>query len=199
MSPGRTIRTAVAFVLLLACGARGSLGDNAGQPDPDAQIGRILSDWERRSSERSGLDVRFVREDHDRTREEKKNYTGRVVLLPKGPALVEMMNQDRPGRLGDSERLVWTTDEFHQIRPEQKTQFVWPIAEKDRNRLPAVLALPFFWHLSAEGLKSRYRIELLKERPEIWLLRIKPLSEVGRQSFSAAYLDLDRSTFLPRR
>jgi hypothetical protein len=199
MSARHTIGTAFSFVLLFTGGATASVDDSPGQPGADTRLGRILSDWERRSSARSSVDVRFTRTDRDSMWGDKENYTGRVVLLPKGPALVEMMKRDRTGQVGEMDRFVWTTEEFHQFRAERKEHFIWPIAEKDRGRLPADLALPFFWHLSAEGLKSRYRIDLLKEEPETWLFRIKPLSENGRQSFSSAFLYLDRATYLPRR
>ena len=140
-----------------------------------------------------------MREDRDKNWGETENYTGRVVLLPKGLASVEMQKHDRAGQVASTERLVWMTEEFHQFRPEHKKHIIWPIAEPDRGRVPAVLALPFFWHLSVEGLKSRFRIELLEEKPETWVFRIKPLSDIGRQSLSTAFLSLDRSTFLPRQ
>jgi hypothetical protein len=199
MFGSRTIGTALVVVLLFIGGATASLDDHSVQPDADTRLGRILSDWERRSSTRSSVDVRFTRTDCDMMWGDKKNYTGRVVLLPNGLALVEMMKRDRAGQVAETDRFVWTTEEFHQFRPEQKMHVVLPIAEKDRGRLPAVLALPFFWHLSVEGLKTRYRIELLEERPETWVFRIKPLSDIGRQSLSTAFLSLDRSTFLPRQ
>jgi hypothetical protein len=199
MAASRTIGTAFSFVLLFTCGATASADDHSAQPDADTGLGRILSDWERRSSARLSVDVRFTRTDRHTMWGDKENYTGRVVLLPKGLALVEMMKRDRAGQVGETDRFVWTTEEFHQFRAERKEHIIRPIAEKDRGRLPAVIALPFYWHLSAEGLKSRYRIELFKELPETWLFRIKPLSENGQQSFSTAFLYLDRMTYLPRR
>ena len=201
MSPGHKIRTAFAVLVLFPGAATAAIDDNPRQPaaSADARLARILKEWEQRSSARTSIDIRFVREDRDNNWGDKESFTGRVVLLPKGLALVETMKRDRSGRVASTERLVWTPEEFHQFRPEQKKHFIWPIAQQDRGRLPAVLALPFFWHLSPDGLKSRYQIELLKEQPDTWLLRIKPLSEIGRQSFSTAFLSLDRSTFLPRR
>jgi hypothetical protein len=199
MFGSRTIGTAFAVVLLLTGSAIAALDDNPGQPGADTPLGRILNDWERRSSARSSVDVRFTRTDRHTMWGDKENYTGRVVLLPKGLALVEMMKRDRAGQMGETDRFVWTSEEFHQFRAERKEHIIWPIAEKDRGRLPADLALPFCWHLSAAGLKSRYRIELLKELPETWLFRIKPLSESSRQAFSTAFLYVDRATYLPRR
>jgi hypothetical protein len=201
MSPGHKIRTAFVVLVLFTGAATASIDDNPGQPEvpADARLARVLKEWEQRSSGRKSIDIRLVREDRDNNWGEKEIYTGRVVLLPKGPAFVDMMKRDRAGQVATTERLVWTKEEFHQIRLEQKMHFVWPIAQKDQGRLPSVLALPFFWHLSSDALKSRYQIELLKEQPDTWLFRIKPLADMGRQSFSMAYLFLDRSTFLPRR
>jgi hypothetical protein len=73
------------------------------------------------------------------------------------------------------------------------------IAEMDRGRLPAMLAIPFIWNMSAETLQSRYRVKLEAEQPETWLLRLARLSRTGREPFSAACVWLDRTNYLPRR
>ena len=84
MFGSRTIGTAFVVVLLFIGGATASLDDHSVQPDADTRLGRILSDWERRSAARSSVDVRFTRTDCDTMWGDKKNYTGRVVLLPNG-------------------------------------------------------------------------------------------------------------------
>ncbi len=45
----------------------------------------------------------------------------------------------------------------------------------------------------------RYRLELVKEDDEIWVLGFTPLTESGRSCFSKAYLVLERATCLPKR
>ena len=109
------------------------------------------------------------------------------------------MYGDEEAGTTSTERNLWTNGAMHQLRLERKEHIIWPIAAEDRERLPAVLALPFLWNLKVEALKARYRIELVKEEAETWLLIIAPLSDAGQTSFSKAYLQLDRTTYLPRR
>ena len=88
---------------------------------------------------------------------------------------------------------------MHQLLPERREHLLWPIDEQDRGRLPAILALPFFWKLTAESMKCRHEVELLKEKAGAWFLRITPRSRDGSPSFSRAFLELEQASFLPRR
>jgi len=98
------------------------------------------------------------------------------------------------------ERIIWADDAIHQFLSGSKQHFVWPIAAEDRGRLPTVLALPFGWRLDAGGLKSRFRVELVSDnQPGSCLLRFTPSTPIGRETFSKAYVELDRATYLPRR
>jgi hypothetical protein len=104
------------------------------------------------------------------------------------------------GGAHDKERIIWGEDSVHQFFSKTQTHIAWPIAAEDRGRLPALLALPFCWKLNVEGLKSRFRVELVAEqRPATCLLRFTPLTRIGRETLSKAYVELDRSTYLPRR
>jgi TIGR03009 family protein len=193
------IRVASLCVALSAIVASAAPDDVPAQAQREAPLNEILREWERRSSERSSLDVRFTREDRDQKWHEKKNYAGRLVLFPKQLALVEMQETVSEGHFSSTERYVCSTDEFHIVRPEKKTHTIYSIAETDRGRLPSILALPFCRHLSVKDLESRYDIALLNYRPETWLLRFKPRAAAGRGWFSIAYLCLDKSTYLPQR
>jgi hypothetical protein len=104
------------------------------------------------------------------------------------------------GGAHDQERIIWGEHKFHQFISKSKTHIVWPIAAEDRGRLPACVALPFCWNLGVEDLKSRFRVELVADEPTgACLLRFTSLTPIGRESFSKAFVELDRSTYLPRR
>jgi hypothetical protein len=144
------------------------------------------------------VDVRFTLESRNPAWGDER-LRGRVVLQRSGRAAVETEKQAPDGTFVPSERLVWTGRAFHQLRFEGKKHFVWPRGESDRGRYPEMLALPFFWNLTADAVGPRYRVGLLKQEDERWILSFTEPSESRRPWFSKAYLALDRKTFLPRR
>lgn len=189
------VLASLAAVALLAGDPPGAPGK---APGPDARLSRILDNWHRRSAARSSLEIRCTRLDRGPNWGDE-SYSGRIVLLPDGQALVEFVKRDAKGKPIDTERCIWTTEAFHRILPERKDHLVWPIGAQDRGRLPAMLALPFLWHVDVERLTSRYSVALLKEESDAWVLSFVPLTEAGRTRFSRAYLQLEKETFLPRR
>jgi hypothetical protein len=190
------------FVVMLLCTGNRAVAfkDDPTNPGADARLGKILDEWQRRSSQWKSLEVRYVGLQNNLNWRDQELFLGRIVLLPKGQALVEVKRSDHAEeRKIESTQWVWTVDALHEIRRESKKHTVWPISGKDRGRLPAPLVLPFCWNLSTEGLNSRYRVELVKEDAETWLLRVAPRSKTGAQGFTAAFILLDRATYLPRR
>jgi hypothetical protein len=164
----------------------------------EARLDRIIEEWHRRSAAHASLDVRFALRERDSRWSEDVSGIGRIVLTSGGRMLVEL---DRGiGGAHDEERIIWGEDSVHQFISKTKTHIAWSIAAEDQGRLPAFLALPFCWKLNVESLKSRFRVELVAEqRPTTCLLRFTPLTPIGRETLSKAYVELDRSTYLPRR
>jgi len=172
----------------------------AAAPDSkmDAKLNDVLENWQRRSKERTRLDVLVTRKDSESSLGDQ-NFTGRVVLLPKSQAYVEFSERDPAGESRLSERWVWTKEAVHHFRADQKQHFIWPIAEQDRGRLPAMLALPFLWHVDANQLHSRYTIRLHSEEADSWILAFEPVKNTSACSFSKAYLKLSKEMLLPQR
>ena len=172
------------------------------EPGVESQLDRILNDWEHRAAAWTCLDVRFTGRARNSTWAEDEPLTGRVVLTSSGRAYVDVVGSDDPSKANKSsytERIIWTDDEVHQIHPATKEHIIWPIAAEDRGKLPVFLALPFCWHLSSDSLKARYHVELLASKhADTWLLGITPSTEVGKDDFKKAFIELDRSTYLPR-
>ncbi len=200
MPVGYGLQAVLAIVVQLVGTAVATPKDEPAQQSADARLARILHEWELHSAKWKSLDVRYSGVETDRAWSDKKPFSGRVVLIRKGRALVEYAPGDaREKKNAGQQRIIWTDDAMHVDVPERKMDIVWAIDAKDRGRLPAVLALPFFWNLTTEGLKSRYKVELVKEERETWYLRITPLPKAGQDGSSAAYIALDRATYLPRR
>jgi RNA polymerase sigma factor (sigma-70 family) len=173
-------------------------------PDPpapqgaEARLDRILEEWHRRSAAHASLDVRFTLRERDSRWAEDVSGTGHIVLTSAGRMLVEIDRGTKGAH--DKERIIWGEDAVHQFISKPKTHIAWPVAAGDRGRLPAFLALPFCWKLNVEGLKSRFRVELVADKPPgTCLLRFTPLTPIGRETLSKALVELDLSTYLPRR
>jgi RNA polymerase sigma factor (sigma-70 family) len=165
----------------------------------ERHLNQILDEWGRQSATWTTLDVRFTGRAGNSAWGDDESLTGRVVLTAAGRAFLNIASSKK-NKSSYTESVIWTHDEVHQIHPATKNHIVWSIAAEDRGRLPVVLTLPFFWHLSPGKLKTRYDIELLAgQHADSWLLRFAPLLQVGRDDFSKAYIELDRSTYLPRR
>jgi hypothetical protein len=194
------LQAAFAIAVLIFGKAPGLLEYAPAQPGAGADLAKILDEWQRRSAARKSLEVRYVGVNDDRAWDSREPFSGRVVLFSKVQALAEVTRGEASKKDNDySERLIWKDDALHQIQPAMKQDTVWPISAKDRGRLPAPLALPFLWNMSTKLLESRYRVELVKEEAETWLLSVTPLTKPGRDWCSKAFIWLDRATYLPRR
>ena len=173
------------------------------EPAVQSELDRILNDWEDRAAAWTTLDVRFTGQVRNSKWGEDEPLTGRVVLTSSGLAYLEIASSADPMKANKSsytDRIIWTNDEVHQIHPATKEHIIWPIAAEDRGKLPVFLASPFCWRLSSASLKARYHVKLLaSEHADSLMLAITPSSAVDKETFSKAWIELDRSTFLPRR
>jgi hypothetical protein len=107
--------------------------------------------------------------------------------------LVELQRRGAVNEVVETQRYVWTTDELHSLHVETKLHAIWSIEEKERGRLPAIVALPFCWRAKVKDLESRYDIALMDYRADGWLLRFSPRTQDDKRWFSVAYLYLDKS------
>ncbi len=101
MLTGRDVRTALVVVVLVTGEGSTTVGDHPLPPDANAKLTRMLSDWQRRSSARKSLDVRFMGETRRPAWNERERFTGRVVLLRKGLARLDYESvsaKDQQGR-----------------------------------------------------------------------------------------------------
>ena len=165
--------------------------------DAGGASAQILENWQRRNALRDSVEVQFEGTRVDRSWGSKELLSGRVVLFWNGHALVE--TTESRNKVSRTTRLIWADDSMHYMVPDEKLHVVNPIAAEDRGQLPAVLALPFQWRLTGDRLKEQYRVELVKEEADVWILRFTPLTHAGRTWCLAAFVWLDRRTYLPRR
>ncbi len=195
----RSLVGIIPVVVVLAGSYQPSLADEPAKAADETKLNRILDEWQRRSATRTSIDVSFTRTDKSEKWGMDESFTGRVVLLPEGRAFVQTFKPTQDGRVVETERVVWIAHALHVFRFESKSRVNLSIQPEGRGRLPAVLALPFLWHLDIPALKAHFEPALAKEDAETYVLSFIPLTETGRESLSKAFLVLDRTSYLPRR
>lgn len=172
-------------------------------PKPDARMKPILAEWEQRSGRLKSLDVKISRMDIDPAWKEKEQYVGRAFLQSPNLACLDF-KKVTPGPEGknllvDNERIVCTGTEVWQYKPETKQVFIFPLDKQDQKRALEEGPLPFLFNMRAADAEARYYMSVVKEEKEHFIISIIPKLQIDQESFSKAFLQLNKSTYLPDR
>jgi TIGR03009 family protein len=180
----------------------------AGQPPAaanDPRMKAVLREWERRSAQLKSLDVRIKRLDQDPAWNEIEQYEGRAVLQSPNLACLEfkkvVKDPKDPKKEGlvDHERIVCTGSEVWQYKYDTRQIFIFPLDREQQKRALEEGPLPFLFNMRAADAEARYIMNVVKEEKDYFWIRVLPLIQIDRESFSQAYLKLGRATYLPER
>jgi TIGR03009 family protein len=179
--------------------------------DP-AKMDWLLEQWEKQSARLKTLDVTIFRVDDTPTWNEIEYYEGRALFQSPNLAFIDFhkIQQDENKRpLKDPktgkylstpyERIVCTGAEVWQYRSDTQQIFIFPLEKDEQAKALEEGPLPFLFNMKADEVRQRYQLTLMSEDAKSYGVSIKPKLEVDRESFSLAFVRLDRKYLLPVR
>jgi TIGR03009 family protein len=178
------------------------------------EMDRVLAAWEAKSKSVKSLDVLFDRIDRSPGWGDKY-YQGRAMLQSPDLACLQFQKY-KVGAEGKPqfaltkdnkkvaqlepepfERIVCTGNEVLQYDWNDKKIFIFPLDKSVRQKALQQGPLPFLFNMKAADARRRYSMSLVKQDDRDYLIGILPYEDIDKQSFSQAFLWLNKKTFLP--
>lgn len=167
------------------------------------EMEQILGTWEKRSSQVKTLNVNFDRIDQS-VAWGQEEYTGQAILQSPDLAVLHFKKRTNPGAAAgvapafqDDERIVCNASEVLQYKWDEKKLYIYPLDPKIQQKTLQQGPLPFLFNMKAAETRKRYDMALIEQSDKEYMIRIAPIEEIDRESFSTAYLKLDKKSFLP--
>lgn len=186
-----------------------------GAPSPTvdpAKMEKLLALWERQSTLLKTLDAKVFRTDVIPAWDEIEYYEGRAIFKSPNLAFIDFrkIKQDddrKPVKDPKTnawvsvpeERILCTGDEVWQYKSDTRQIFIYPLEEGQAEKAIEEGPLPFLFNMKAESAKKRYDMTLMSEDEKAYGISIKPRLDVDKESFSQAFVQLDRKYLLPIR
>lgn len=169
----------------------------------DPRMRQVLREWEQRSARLKSLDVKILRVDKDPAWGDDQMYEGRAFLQSPNLACLDFkkVGKGPQGKksLIDSERIICTGKEVWQYKSDAKQIFIFPLDQENQKRALEEGPLPFLFNMRAADAEARYQMTIVREDKAYFVLSIVPRLQIDRESFSKAFLQLNRATYLPDR
>jgi TIGR03009 family protein len=164
---------------------------------------QILAAWEKQSAQVKTLSVDFKRVDKSAAWGEEE-FTGQAVLQSPDLACLNFKKRSNPDAAPgvapiyeDDERIVSTGSEVLQYKWDTMQIYIYPLDKQAEQKTLQQGPLPFLFNMKADEARKRYDMALTNQSDKQYLIRIAPLNEKDRESFSKAFLWLNKTTFLP--
>ena len=199
---------------------RGPAQNQAAQPgavapaeavDP-AKMDLLLKQWEKQSALLKTLDVTILRIDDNPAWGDLEYYEGRALFKSPNLAFIDFLKikQDekkqpikdpQKGKWVSTpyERIVCTGDEVWQYRSDTQQIFVFPLEKNEQKKAIEEGPLPFLFNMQADEARQRYQMNLISEDQKTYGISIRPKLKEDKESFSRAFVNLDRKYLLPVR
>jgi len=162
---------------------------------------QLLILWEKQSARLKSLDVKFKRVDHSPAWGDNELYEGRAMLQSPNLAWLDFkkvsVDKQNKATLVPYERIVCTGKEVWQYNSPTRQIFIFPLEKMEQQRALEEGPLPFLFNMKAAEAKKRYQMSLVSENSANYLVKVIPLLEIDKESFSKAMIQLDRKYLLP--
>lgn len=193
----------------------------AAQADP-ARMEKLLTAWEGQSGKLKTLKVSLYRVDKTPEWDEEDHYEGTAAFEkpqrayldfkkvqtklepdPKNPGkkkLVPALDPTSKRPIAKShETIVCTGEEVWHYRYDVKQVFVYTLDKDQRKRALEEGPLPFLFDMRADEAHRRYEMALQGENEKVYWVAIRPKLQDDKESFSKAWVFLERKYLLPSR
>ena len=181
---------------------------------------QLLADWEGQSEKLKTLELAIYRIDKDPQWGDEEHYLGRAAFKnpqlafldfrkvkmqeqpdpkdKKKKQLVPLMKNKQPVSV-PFETIVCTGQEVWQYRYDVKQIFIFPLDKDQRKRALEEGPLPFLFNMRAADAQKPYEMTRVGGDEERYLVMIKPLLQQDQETFSTAWVYLDKEYLLPKR
>jgi TIGR03009 family protein len=184
----------------------------AAKPVDPAKMELLLHEWEQNSSQLKTLDVRIYRVVDTPGWGDPDYYEGRALFKSPNLAFIDFrkIKVENKQPLHDpqkknawistpNERIVCTGTEVWQYDCDTQQIFIYPLEKDEQKKAVEEGPLPFLFNMHAEDAKRRYQMTLMSEDDKGFGISIKPKLKEDLDSFSFAFVRLDRDLLLPLR
>lgn len=181
-------------------------------PVDPAKMERLLVLWEKQSSLLTTLDAKIFRSDFTVAWEEFEYYEGRAIFKSPNLAYIDFRKikqgedkkplkdpQTQAWVSAPKERIIVTGQEVWQYDSDTKQIIIYPLEKDQAAKALDEGPLPFLFNMKAEDAKKRYIMTLISEDEKTYGISVRPKLEVDQESFSQAFVLLDRKYLLPVR
>ena len=177
------------------------------------KMDRLLELWEKKCKELNTLDVKILRIDQNPSWGLLEYYEGRALFKSPNLAFIDFnkIKQDekkKPVRdprdknkwiSTPFERIVCTGQEVWQYKSDTQQIFIFPLGKNEEKKAIEEGPLPFLFNMCAKDARKRYQMSLISEDAKGYGVSIKPRLPEDEESFSIAFVNLDRTRLLPDR
>lgn len=160
------------------------------------KMAEVMRAWEAKSATIKSLYIEFQQTD---TIEGEKSYQKGWAMIKAPNLAVYSVSKSDPTFEEDVKlrRLVCTGDEYWQYEHAAKEIIVQTLTEEEKERVIQDGPVPFLFNFRAAEAARKYRMYLRKEQGDYYYIEVIPLDQEDRESFSQAFLQLNKTTFLP--
>jgi TIGR03009 family protein len=168
-------------------------------PIDPKRIDEILAKWEVASKGITSLYAEFEQVDKLVIVGDEKKYKGKAYLQSPNKALLqfEKENPNKPGEFIFERRILCSGEEVMEFDAAVKQVVIFPLPKDAAARAMEEGPLRFLFGMQAESFKQRYQASLRGENPKTYRIELLPLTDVDKQAFAKAVLDLNVETLLP--
>jgi TIGR03009 family protein len=195
-----------------ATGSANAVRAKSSAPADSAKMERVLELWAKECSRLETLDAQIFRRDFVVDWEEYGYFEGRVLFKKPNEAHIEFrkIEQDqfkKPIKAPQSnawvstltERQIFNGQEVRLYDFAAKQVVVRPLDKHQASQALGWFPLSIFFNIRADDARNRFTMTLIGEDDKTYSVALKPKTRLDRESFSQAYIQLDRELMLPIR